>query len=156
MAHTDTHPPVPIGDIDRDSIYSTFQIPSDRGAVREIRRRVMDFARQLPFAKGDLNSIELAVGEAAVNAVRHGSPLGSTDQVSITCEYHCGRLTIQISDQGSGFDTDRMSCPLPENLSSNGYGLCLMNGLMDEVAFTSGPEGGTTVRMCKHVPRPDC
>jgi anti-sigma regulatory factor (Ser/Thr protein kinase) len=139
-------------DFERDSSFTSFDIPSDRGAVREIRRRVLEFARQLPFPKGDLNSIEIAVGEAAVNAVRYGSPLGQIDRLHVTCEFQGDLLTIEIIDQGAGFMPSAVPCPVAEDLKSSGYGLCLMSGLMDDVYFDSSPEGGTSVRMSKRAP----
>lgn len=153
MGYIDPHTPIQIHDAERESSFGSFHIPSDRGAVREIRRRVMEFACQLPFSKSDLKSIELAVGEAAVNGVRYGSPLGPVDQLHVTCEYNDGTMTVQISDQGGGFAPGAVPCPVAEDMKSSGYGLCLMNGLMDEVQFSFGPEGGTTVRMSKRVPR---
>lgn len=143
---------MPISNYERDSSFTSFNIPSDRGAVREVRRRVLDFARQLPFTKSDLNSIEIAVGEAAVNAVRYGSPLGAVDHLHVSCEYRDGMFTIEISDQGGGFVPSNVPRPVAEDMKSNGYGLCLMNGLMDDVRYVFTDEGGTTVHMSKTVP----
>lgn len=143
-----------ISDVERESSFTSFHLPSDRSAIKAIRRRVLDFSRHLPFSRSDLNSIEIAVGEAAVNAVRYGSPLGSVDQLQVTCEYQDDVLTIQISDQGAGFAPSTVPEPIAEDLKSNGYGLCLMNGLMDEVIFIFSPDGGTTVRMAKRVSPP--
>ena len=143
-----------MSDYERDPSFITFDLPSDRTAAREVRRRVLDFARHLPFSKGDLNSIEIAVGEAAVNTVRHGSPFGGVDHLHVRCEVHDGTLTIEISDKGQGFAPASVPCPVAEDLKSHGYGLCLMNGLMDDVAFDFTAEGGTTVRMTKHLPHP--
>ncbi|MBW3623185.1 MAG: ATP-binding protein [Armatimonadetes bacterium] len=143
--------PHPLSEDQRESCFTSFNVPSVRGTARVVRRRVLEFARHLPLSKGDLQSIEIAVGEATVNAVRHGSPLEGVDHLQVTCEYQNEILTIEISDQGNGFMPANVPCPVAEDLKSDGYGICLMNGLMDQVRFSFGPDGGTTVRMVKRV-----
>ena len=138
-------------EFEMESSFTSFNVTPDRGAVREVRRRVMEFARTLPFSKEELNSIEIAVGEAAANAVRHGSPLGPSDHFTVRCEYVGGTFTVEIIDQGGGFAPSMVPAPVAEDLKTNGYGLCLMNGLMDEVKFDFTPDGGTIARLTKKV-----
>ena len=127
----------------------TFELTADHGVVREVRRRVMEMASRLPFTGADLASIEMAVGEAALNAVRHGSPRGSQDRLRVRCERRSERLVVEISDEGQGFSPSSVPSPIAEDLKSNGYGLCLMQGMMDEVEIGFSPLGGTTVRLTK-------
>ncbi len=128
---------------------SSFHIKVDQGTVREVRKRVMVFARSLSFSPSALGEIEMAVGEAALNAVRHGSPLGQANVLHVHSQALDGRYVIEITDQGCGFFPAVLAAPVAEEMKSGGYGLWLMRGLMDEIAFVPAPEGGTTVRLVK-------
>jgi len=61
-------------------------------------------------------------------------------------------LRITIQDQGIGFDRSRVVQPrIEDNLKAirkRGWGLKIIEGLMDEVNVLSG-EGGTSVVMSK-------
>ena len=126
-----------------------FDLPVANGVVREVRRRIMDAARRLPFSESELDSIETSVGEAALNAVRHGSPQGLNDFLRVCCRRDKGRLIVEITDRGKGFVPSNVPLPVAENMKSDGYGLCLMQGLMDEIEYLRAPQGGTTVRLMK-------
>ena len=117
--------------------------------IREIRHRIMKLARALPFSEPDLNSIETAIGEAALNAVRHGSPQGNSNCINVRCERCDEELAVEITDEGKGFAPALVPDPVAEDLKSGGYGLYLMRGLMDEVEFLTHSEGGTTIRLVK-------
>ncbi len=56
-----------------------------------------------------------------------------------------------MADQGKGFDAARLldCCADAGLLASSGRGVFLMRSLMDEVVFSSRPEGGTIVRLRK-------
>jgi anti-sigma regulatory factor (Ser/Thr protein kinase) len=126
-----------------------FELPADNRAARHLRHRVMEFARALPFSSSDLDSIEIAVGEAAQNAARHGSPRSGDDHLQVYCEHTPGEFVVEITDQGGGFHPEAVPSPIAEDLKINGYGLCLMQGLMDEIEFITASHGGTKVRMMK-------
>jgi anti-sigma regulatory factor (Ser/Thr protein kinase) len=127
----------------------SFDERADDGAARRVRHQVMGLARLLPFNDSDLDSIETAVGEAALNAAKHGSPRGGEDRLHVCCARTGGRFIIEITDQGSGFIPEFVAEPIAENLCTSGYGICLMRGLMDETRFTLSHEGGTTVHLMK-------
>ncbi len=131
------------------SMSTAFDIPVDAAASREIRRRVMELAKTLPFTHGALSDIETAVGEAAVNAVRHGAVLESEHYVRVQCECQGDAFFVEITDHGHGFRPELVPIPVAEDMNLNGYGLWLMHGLMDEVEFSPAPHGGTTVRLVK-------
>ncbi len=126
----------------------SFSVPSELKAVREVRRRVGDFARDLCFDAGEVEGIQTAVGEAALNGVKHGSPRGREDQIRIYCRTEPDGLTVEVSDSGPGFDPSAVPAPVPDQLKPSGYGLFLMRGLMDDVTVHSNGHG-TTVRLYK-------
>ena len=153
MAFSNSHDPPPGPGPDDAGI--SFDLAAGHGAVREARRRIMAVARQLPFTPNDLAAIDLAVGEAAQNAVRHGSSEGDGTVFHVLCRPHAGCLLIEITDHGIGFSPAAVPPPIAEDLKVSGYGICLMFGLVDEVEFIQPPDGGTTVKLVKRYPQPD-
>ena len=81
-----------------------FHVPASPLANRLARQRVADVVRSLPFSLGDAADILIAVGEAMVNAIRHGCACDSTMNVSVKCVAGPSRLSIDIMDPGDGFD----------------------------------------------------
>ena len=117
--------------------------PSEPSAVPGARRALLRFAADFGFTHDELADIETAAGEALANAVEHGYRRGS----SFTLE---GRILkdgieIEVRDQGRGF-TPRPQPLRPASDSPRGFGIFLMQMLMDEVEYL---EGGTRVRLRK-------
>lgn len=138
-----------------ERLIECFSIPSELRAVREVRRRVGEIARSLCFSSDDVERIQTAVGEAALNGVKHGSPRGGEDRVTVCCFSENGTLAVEVSDSGHGFSPEAVPLPIAENMKPSGYGISLMRGLMDEVSFVP-TAAGTTVRLVKrkgtHLP----
>lgn len=124
-------------------------VASDQNAPRRVRQFVRNRAQSYPFSQDDLEKIETAVGEAVLNAVRHGSPLGSKNRITVHSSCSESGLIIEISDEGKGFNPEEVQKPDPYQLRSSGYGIALMRGMMDEVTFSRNEKGGTTVRLFK-------
>ena len=78
--------------------------------------------------------------EAAANAVRHGSPRGAADTVSVIFHRHPGQLVVEVQDSGVGFSPP-----------STGAGIAMMRRLADEVEFLPNPDGFLT-RLSLRVP----
>ena len=105
---------------------------------------------QTPSAKHVAFDIKLALHEAMINAVRHGNKMkkGLSVQVDIINEE--GELTIQVKDQGEGFDYKNIPDPItPDNLEKlNGRGIFLIQNAMDRVEFA---DRGRTIKMMKFL-----
>lgn len=117
-------------------------------AIRTLRLRIMEFFSASLFSQEDLSDMEIAVGEACSNAIRHGSPRGGLDEVNAKCMRNEHTLIVEILDNGHGFDPNSVAVPQLERCAEDGMGIFLMRSLIDEVEFTFGP--GTTVRLVKH------
>ncbi len=99
-----------------------------------------DLAAQNGFAEraGDL---VLALDEVIANAQEHGRPPIAVEA------WTDGRLVVEVSDVGAGFDRARVwSTHPPPPLGRRGRGLWIIRQLTDLVAISSG-EDGTTVRI---------
>jgi len=101
--------------------------------------------------------VSVAVRESVINAVKHGNKEDKAKQVtvefSLAPRVKPEEFTIEVLDQGVGFDYEDVGDPLaPENLmKSSGRGIFFMRNFMDDVAIARRPEGGMSVRMMKKL-----
>jgi serine/threonine-protein kinase RsbW len=126
-----------------------FEVPSQPQMLSYIRSRVADFACSMPFSDEEIEDIKLAVGEAATNAIRHGS---SRDCTGVKIRFKRGKdeMKVYIVDKGLGFDPDSV-CTTPfGDMCEGGRGIMFMKALMDEVRFSS-ENPGTRVEMIKKL-----
>ena len=101
--------------------------------------------------------VSVAVRESVINAVKHGNKEDKSKHVTV--EFALAprakpeEFTIEVLDQGMGFDYEEVGDPLaPENLmKSSGRGIFFMRNFMDDVAIARRPEGGMSVRMMKKL-----
>jgi anti-anti-sigma factor len=124
-------------------------LPATADTLASARGMVCDVLEPLDIADAGLFDIRVAVGEALANAIRHGSPGGDADQVSIEVSAYADRVMIRVSDSGNGFDG--CSVPNEDLYASSGRGVMFMRALMDHVEFESCTDGGTVVTLVKHV-----
>jgi serine/threonine-protein kinase RsbW len=97
--------------------------------------------------------IGMAVREAVANAIKHGNKLDVRKKVNATFDLKGLELTIEISDEGDGFDPAKVSDPLnPKNLmKTSGRGIFYMKTFMDQVRYSFAPGGGTSLLMTKNL-----
>lgn len=111
----------------------------------------MEFLSSPHFSEEELADMHLAVGEACMNAFKHGSPRGESDEIRVTCRKSELMLVVEISDDGNGFDPDSIPTPTPGSMPETGAGLLLIRALVDAVEYSF--DAGTTVRLTKRCRR---
>lgn len=99
----------------------------------------------------------LALREAVANAIKHGNRQDPTKKVYLSFGGHDGEITVEVADEGEGFDPQRVADPLAEanQLKTSGRGIFYMKTFMDDVAFSKGASGGTVLRMRKRLASTD-
>ena len=99
--------------------------------------------------------VGMAVREAVANAIKHGNKLDISKKVNATFDLDGTDLEITISDQGEGFDPDKVSDPLnPQNLmKTSGRGIFYMKTFMDQIRYSFRPGVGTSLQMTKNLTR---
>ncbi|MSO50261.1 MAG: ATP-binding protein [Acidobacteria bacterium] len=101
--------------------------------------------------------VSVAVRESVVNAVKHGNREDPAKHVTVEFtlapRLKPARFTVEVLDEGEGFDYEEVDDPLaPENLmKSSGRGIFFMRNFMDDVAIARRPEGGMSVRLVKNL-----
>jgi anti-sigma regulatory factor (Ser/Thr protein kinase) len=106
----------------------------------------------LTDAKGTAYNVELAVQETSANIVTHayqGQPGG---RIAVTLRVEDGprRLVVELRDSGKAFDREAIPLPDLENGQIHGYGLFLVESLMDEVQYQPQP-GHNQWRLVKNL-----
>ncbi|MEM1329812.1 MAG: ATP-binding protein [Planctomycetota bacterium] len=112
------------------------ELIDDRDLIIEAEQRVLDAAERMGYADAARFAIRLALEEAITNAFKHGhAQLPPTTTVGLSYEISSEKLTVDIEDQGPGFDPDAVADPtLDENLERPfGRGLMLIRAYMTSV-----------------------
>jgi serine/threonine-protein kinase RsbW len=113
------------------------QCPSEPSSVTELRHKAAAFAAEQGAAKDLVADVNLAVSEAATNAVKYGD---ETDQgsVGLSAQLSDGWLEFSITDEGERFGKG--------SADGLGLGLAIIARLCDDLKIIQ--EGaGTTVLM---------
>ena len=107
-------------------------------------------AKHMNLTEDQSAEIGMAIIEATINAFEHSE--SDSENVEIHFLIQGDTLIIKVTDKGKGFDPSKVKIPnIEEKLRSDqkrGWGLKLIQELMDTVEFESTPEG-TTVTMTK-------
>jgi serine/threonine-protein kinase RsbW len=100
-----------------------------------------------------VSNVVTSVIEAIANAINHGNHADDTKKIAIGICVDKNNLTIEVKDQGPGFDVSSLPDPLaPENLLKPcGRGIFLIRSFMDNVEFRH-EDGGMKLCMQKVFP----
>lgn len=112
------------------------------------------FFSQLNPTLDELADVKTAVSEAITNAIVHGYG-NRGGKVYLTCTLTEDTLSVELRDAGVGIaDVEAARQPFFTSMPGeerSGMGFTVMETFMDELAVTSQPGEGTTVRMKKRV-----
>lgn len=129
----------------------SMDFPADPMALRQLRVRLRDWLQELGASVADRTDLELAVWEAAVNAIVHGRPAAGAATVTVRAALDdAGRAVIQVSDRG------RWRPPGTQAAGRRwvgGQGLLVIRQAADELDIAPGPDG-TTVTIRRSLSRP--
>lgn len=128
-------------------------VPMEPNQELQVIERAEKLARELGFDRDSIDEIKLAVIEAVINAIEHGSNAERIVYITFGLIHQPLRMTITISDSGAGFNPDSVREPdIREKINKRerkrGWGLKIMHSLMDDVIINSSPSG-TQVTLIK-------
>ena len=83
--------------------------------------------------------LKLALTEAVSNSVRHAYDTVGEGQVDIRYELRGDRISVEVVDDGEGFDPDEAPSFDGDELSEGGLGIAIIRTLADEVEIESRP-----------------
>ena len=136
----------------RASRYTSFNENevSDLRVISDIRENAIRFAKLAGVKTNDLADIQIALGEALANAIKHGSPVMGVSRIGLGCHIVDGNFVAIISDEGNPFDERTVPDPAFDTCPECGLGIYLMRQVMDNVEFTHS-SCGNQVKLVKKL-----
>lgn len=122
--------------------------PDMEVAASKTATAMAEFMRMSPEK---IDEVRLAVVEACINAFEHSHARDHKVHITFAVigDREPEKLEIRVQDQGVGFRPERVEPPLiAEKLKAarkRGWGLKIIEGLMDEVEIESNLDGTTVV-----------
>ena len=128
--------------LQRTAVLAEFELPSEAGNEREAIERVERAVRELALPLARLERLKTAVGEATMNAIEHGNEFRADRPVSVRVLRASDRLRVQVTDRGETDvpepETPDLEAKLAGDQRPRGWGLFLINELVDDVHVTRG------------------
>jgi serine/threonine-protein kinase RsbW len=97
----------------------------------------------------DVTAVLLALTEACSNVLIHAYEGRVPAPLDVDLEVEPDTIGVLLRDQGRAFQPPSTAAPDPDALAEGGYGLFLIQSLMDEVSYTPVTPTGTALRMTK-------
>ena len=136
-------------------------IPSQLGWERTAMDTAASVARRMGFPQDRIEDIKTAVSEATTNAIEHGNRQDAKQSVLILLVPEGESLEISVRDtsstpfspQAGTVQTPSLEDKLAGISNTRGWGMFLIQSLVDEVEFSSDSQGNQ-VRMVVHLEQP--
>lgn len=120
------------------------QVAEIDGAVSELVDFVVGLKRIENF------TLSIALTEAITNAIVHGNEKDPAKRVFAQALIEPERVVLQITDEGRGFDYQKLADPTKKEnlLKQSGRGIFFVRYFMDEVRFN---QVGNEITMVKYI-----
>ena len=130
-------------------------IPSRVGLEQVAVDAAAALAKLMGFSEDRIEDLKTAVEEACINAIEHGNQENSNVKVLVELIADDSKLQVDIHDQGKGIrgriEKPDIDAKIAGKQTARGWGLFLIQSLMDEVEFDWNPETGNVTRMVIHL-----
>ncbi len=122
------------------------QFPSNPNQLLEVDRYFEELFEQENLSEELHGNVSASISEAVNNAIHHGNKSDESKLVRMNVSLDENELSIEVIDQGSGFDFDNPPDPTaPENLKKEtGRGIFIIRNLSDVLEFE---DAGRIMRM---------
>ncbi len=147
---------IKIGDqIDGHAAHSTLRhvIGAHSDQLEELRNWLAETLRiNAPVPVGDhtIFGVQLALQEAATNIMFHGLQPGFSQEISVVARFEGSQLQLELAYDGLTFSRKNVPAPSFDGSRDRGFGLFLIDQLMDEVSY-GFTEGHNTIRLSKEL-----
>jgi serine/threonine-protein kinase RsbW len=95
--------------------------------------------------------LELAVNEAASNIMRHAYHGRTDQQIQVYADVFGDRIRFRLVHWGSAFEPTPAALPAFDGVREGGFGLYLIDQLVDEVRYAGDAHGRQEVCLIKHL-----
>ena len=135
------------------SVKDRLVIDSRLEAAAQAREWIAERAKQARLSRETVSDLKLALTEAITNVVRHSYDDEPGHQIILSWAVDDETLTLTIRDFGRPFDASNYQSPDLSELQTGGYGIFLIQSLMDEVRYDTSSGLGTTLTLVKQRDR---
>jgi serine/threonine-protein kinase RsbW len=133
------------------------KFPAKPEYVGVIRLSLSGIANRMGFTYEDIEDLKISISEAVTNVVNHAYQDDEQGEVTIGFGVYENRLEIMVADHGGSFNLKDIKEDIGpqnheesiENLREGGFGLFLINALMDKVEIKN--DSGVIVLMTKYL-----
>jgi serine/threonine-protein kinase RsbW len=117
--------------------------------IDEARRWVTDRVREAGVGDDPVGEIELALTEALANVIEHSYAGAGDQEILVDVAVDDDALAVSVRDWGRAFDPGSYAARDLDDPGEGGYGVFLMEQLMDNVTREAQPDGGTLLTLTK-------
>lgn len=133
------------------------KFPAKADYVSVARLSIAGIANRIGFTYEDIEDLKVAISEAITNAVTHAYHEKNEGEVTVGFGVYADRLEVMVADHGGSFNLNEVKGNIGpykdtepiENLREGGFGLFLINALMDKVEINNNH--GVIVLMTKYL-----
>lgn len=133
------------------------KLPAKNEYVAVVRLSVSGIANRMGFSYEDIEDLKVAISEAMTNAAAHAYDNDEIGEVTVGFGIYPDRLEVMVADRGDSFDLEEVKKNIGpykqneriENLREGGFGLFLIDALMDKVEISN--DYGVIVLMTKNL-----
>ncbi|GAA5417462.1 serine-protein kinase RsbW [Paraliobacillus ryukyuensis] len=133
------------------------KVPAKPEFVGVARLSTSGVASRMGFSYEDIEDLKVAISEAITNATTHAYKNEEEGEVTIGFGVYHNRLEIMVADHGGSFNLAKVKEGIGpyrqsesiEQLREGGFGLFLIDALMDKVEIKN--EYGVIVLMTKYL-----
>lgn len=130
------------------------QLPNVIGSEKAAIKKAVSIAEEMGFSKDRIEDLKTAIAEACINAIEHGNKFDENTMVGVTLAADDNSLQVVVKDNGSGIDPAKIP---KSHVTSDGfprrrgYGVFLINKLVNEFSYKKKPGEENEVRMLIHL-----
>ncbi len=112
-------------------------IKSEFSELKNVEGFVNEIFTECNIAHKYFNKVYLCVSEAVINSIRHGNKFNKEKEVSIVANYGNKKLNIEVTDEGEGFNINRIKNPIDKKNIKNesGRGIFIIKLLSKQIEY---------------------
>ena len=130
--------------------FSELVIDSQVDELARARGWLTEHAHAADVEERMLQEMHLVLSEACANVIRHAYKGQAGQPIELHVAIDDEKVVLQIRDQGIPFDAAAYKPPDLDEPHEGGYGVFIIQSLMDEVNSDTSSGVGTTLRMVKY------
>jgi len=125
-------------------------IPAKAEYIVLSRLALSGLARARALEPALVADLKLALTEACSNVVRHAYKEQPAGEVEVPYELDEDKLSVEVVDEGIGFDPEAAAAAAGDELDEGGLGISIIRAIVDELDIKSG-DSGSSLRFTKYL-----